>query len=84
MDCAPNRGDPGNPLFLINNWINTDPAALPSNARKVNDKDFLLDRARRCARQRDAMPNVIAVDFYREGDVIAVADELTSASVAGE
>ena len=80
MDCAPNRGDAGNPLFLINNWINTDPAALPSNAKKVNDRAFLLDRARRCERRRGAMPNVLAVDFYGEGDVLGVAEELTAGS----
>ena len=76
MDCAPNRGAKSNPLFLINNWINTDPAARPSNAAKVNSHSFLLDRAERCAEQRGLTPNVIAVDFYRQGDLLGVADEL--------
>jgi hypothetical protein len=76
MDCSPNRGGASNPLFLINNWINTDPAARPSNAGKVNAHDFLLARAERCARQRGLVPNVIAVDFYRQGDLLEVADEL--------
>ena len=76
MDCAPNRGAGSNPLFLINNWINTDPAALPSNAAKVNSHDFLLARAERCARKRGLVPNVLAVDFYRQGDLLEVADEL--------
>ncbi|MEO8091778.1 MAG: hypothetical protein ABI726_03585 [bacterium] len=76
MDCAPNRGVGDNPLFLINNWINTDPAAKPSNAAKVNAHDFLLDRAQRCASKRGLTPHLIAVDFYGEGDLLAVADEL--------
>ncbi len=76
MDCAPNRGAADNPLFLINNWINTDPAAKPSNAAKVNAHDFLLDRARRCADERGLTPNLIAVDFYGEGDLLGVTDEL--------
>ena len=77
-DCAPNRGDPSNPLFLINNWINTDPAALPSNARKVNDRGFLLDRAVLCERERDALVNFLAIDFYREGDVVGAVDALNA------
>jgi hypothetical protein len=76
MDCAPNRGDEENPLLLINHWINTDPAAKPTNAAKVNARDFLLDRARRCARRRGLRPNVVAVDFYEQGDLIGVAEEL--------
>jgi hypothetical protein len=76
MGCGPNRGAASNPLFLINHWINTDPQAKPSNAAKVNAHDFLLDRARRCARKRGLTPNLIAVDFYREGDPLKVAEEL--------
>ena len=76
MNCDPNRGSKHNPLFLINNWINTDPAAKPSNAAMVNDHDFLLRRASQCATERELFPNVLAVDFYNEGDVVGVADEL--------
>jgi hypothetical protein len=78
MNCAPNRGARRNPLFLINHWINTDPQAKPSNAAKVNAHDFLLDRVRRCSKQRDLTPNVIAVDFYGQGDLLDVADELNA------
>jgi hypothetical protein len=76
MGCAPNRGKAGNPLFLINHWINTDPTAKPSNAKVVNDYDFLLDRARRCARKRGLTPNLIAVDFEDQGNLIDVAKRL--------
>ena len=76
MSCDRNRGAKRNPLFLINNWINTDPQAKPSNAAKVNAHDFLLQRASECATERDLFPNVLAVDFYNEGDVLGVADEL--------
>jgi hypothetical protein len=76
MDCSPNRGDADNPLFLINNWINTDPAAKPSNAAVVNARDFLLDRAHRCARRRGLVPNLVAVDFYDQGDLFGVTDAL--------
>lgn len=67
MSCAPNRGSAANSLFLINNWIGTDPTPKPSNAAIVNAYGFLLDRARRCERKRGRFPSVIAVDFYRQG-----------------
>ena len=82
MSCGRNRGSKGNPLFLINNWINTDPMARPSNAAIVNAHNFLLRRASECATERKLFPNLIAVDFYREGDLFGVTDELNG--VAGE
>lgn len=77
MTCAPNRGgDRGGSLFLLNNWIDTYPIPRTSNARIVNSYDFLLDRARRCERERGMFPNILAVDLYRTGDVVGVADTL--------
>jgi hypothetical protein len=74
--CRLNRGAAENPLFLVNNWVDTSPAPLPSNARKVNGYDALLKHARMCRRIRDRLPNVVAVDFYEEGDVTRVTDRL--------
>ena len=48
--CRPNRGPDGAPLFLVNHWINTDPAPRPSNATLVNAYAPLLARARTCER----------------------------------
>ncbi|MFL5871674.1 MAG: hypothetical protein ACJ75R_11365, partial [Solirubrobacterales bacterium] len=76
MGCAPNRGSSANSLFLINHWIDTDPTPKPSNAARVNAEDFLLERARRCERQRGRFPNVLNVDFYAEGDPAAVVATL--------
>jgi hypothetical protein len=42
----------------------------------VNAYDALLRRARDCERVRGQLPNLLAVDFYRRGDVFAVVDEL--------
>ena len=61
---------------MINHWINTDPAAKPSNAKLANDYGFLLDRARSCARKRGLTPNVIAVDFEDQGNLVGVAERL--------
>jgi hypothetical protein len=75
MTCRGGRGDRADTIFLVNNWINTDPTPKPTNAETVNAYRFLLDRARKCERQR-AFPNVLNVDFYGEGDVMGVVDEL--------
>ncbi|HEY3188111.1 MAG TPA: hypothetical protein VGJ70_11595 [Solirubrobacteraceae bacterium] len=74
--CRPNRGRAGAPLFLLNHWITTDPVPLPSNAAKVNAYDVLLARARECRRLRKHLPNLVAVNFYRRGDLFRVVDEL--------
>ncbi len=36
----------------------------------------LLDRARTCERIRDRLPSLVAVDFYREGDLLGVVNAL--------
>jgi hypothetical protein len=76
MSCARGRGKSTASLFLINNWIDTDPTPKPTNAAKVNAYRFLLDRARRCQRQRGLLPSALNVDFYGEGDVFGVVDAL--------
>ena len=68
----PNRGGKNGSLLLMNHWIETTPAPLPSNAEIVNAYDFLLKRARACRKERGMMPNLIAVDFYRTGDLVGV------------
>jgi len=70
---APNRGGRNGSLLLMNHWIESAPASLPSNAQIVNAYDFLLERARSCRRERRMLPNLIAVDFYRTGDLFRVA-----------
>ncbi len=72
----PNRGGTSGSLLLMNHWIETTPAPKPSNAQIVNAYDFLLKRARACRRERKMMPNLIAVDFYRTGDLLRVVDTM--------
>jgi hypothetical protein len=79
--CAPNRGPKqGAPMFLVNGWISTNPAPLPSNAAKVNAYQPLLRRLRECQRLRHHIPNLVAVDFYRKGDVFKAVDALNGIS----
>jgi hypothetical protein len=76
LSCAVNRGGTAGSLFQINNWIDTTPAPKPSNAAIVNAHDALLARAQRCREERGLMPTILAVDFYRTGDVVGVARAL--------
>jgi len=76
FSCKDNRGGSSALLFQINHWIESTPAPKPSNAAIVNSYDFLLDRARKCMKQRKHLPNIIAVDFYRVGDLLGVVRTL--------
>ena len=76
--CEPNRGPADASLFLINHWVDTSPSPRPSNAAKVNASGPLLERIQECERIRDLLANLIAVDFYREGDLFAVAEALNN------
>ncbi len=77
--CAPNRGGVEGSLFLVNHWVDTSPAPRVSIAKRVNARRFLEPRLRRCRARRRLLPNVVAVDFYREGDAQAVVDRLNGA-----
>ncbi|MEP6953491.1 MAG: hypothetical protein ABI950_05450, partial [Solirubrobacteraceae bacterium] len=74
--CAANRGPQQAPLFLVNHWVTTAPVQRPSDASKINAYEPLLRRARECARLRHHRPTLLAVNFYKRGDVFRVADEL--------
>jgi hypothetical protein len=74
--CEPNRGDTAGSLLLINHWVDTPPVPLVSIARRVNAHAFLAGRVARCRERRGMLPNVVAVDFYREGAAAQVVDEL--------
>jgi hypothetical protein len=76
FSCAPNRGGTRGSLFQINHWIETAPTPRPSNAAVVNAYDFLLARAQHCRAERAHIPNIIAVDFYRTGELFRVVKHL--------
>jgi hypothetical protein len=76
--CEPNRGPADASLFLINHWIDTSPAPRPSNAAIVNTRKVLLDRVHHCEGQRDLNANLVAVDFYREGDLFGAIAALNA------
>jgi hypothetical protein len=73
--CRPNRGGTDGPLFQFNHWVEKLPRS-PKLGAQVNAYGFLVDRARECRRRRGLLPNLIAVDFYDEGDVFEASRKL--------
>jgi hypothetical protein len=78
--CRTNRGPSSAPLLLLNHWVDTSPAPRASLAKTVNQRAALLGRARACERIRGRLPNLVAVDFYRRGDLLGVVDALNGVS----
>ncbi len=78
--CRAHRGLSSAPLFLLNHWVDTSPTPRPSLATVVNARAALLQRAQTCQRLRSHLPNLVAVDFYRRGDVFGVVDALNGVS----
>ncbi len=78
--CRDLRGPSSAPLLLVNHWVSTDPLPRPSDARKVNAYAPLLARARECEQLRHRTVNLLAVNFYREGDLFRVVDTLNGVS----
>jgi hypothetical protein len=81
FSCGANRGGTAGSLFQLNHWIETPPTPRPSNAAIVNAYDFLLGRAQRCQFERHHLPNIVAVDFYRTGDLLKVVKHLNGIDV---
>jgi hypothetical protein len=76
LSCVANRGGTAGSLFLMNNWIDTTPAPKPSNAAIVNAYDALVARAKQCQAERGRLPTVLAVDFYRTGELFRAVRSL--------
>ncbi|WP_344524524.1 hypothetical protein [Streptomyces albiaxialis] len=78
MNCVPNRGGKDKNLFLMNHFI-THGGGSRIDAAEVNDKDFVLKRARRCESERGHPVNFVAVDFANLGTARAAVDALNAA-----
>ncbi len=81
--CRANRGTPTAPLFQLNHWVESYPPN-PVRADTANAPSFILERARRCMRERDRVPNVLAVDFAERGDIVGAARTLNAELIAGD
>jgi len=71
--CRPNRGTANSPLFQVNNWIDDVPPPAGTGAQS-NAYSPLLLRLERCERVRGLVPNIVGVDFYNQGKVLAAVN----------
>jgi hypothetical protein len=84
LSCERNRGLADAALFLVNHWIE-DISPSPADAELLNAREVLLPRLQQCEAERGQAPNLVAVNFYRLGDLLAVVDEINGVgSEAGE
>ncbi len=84
LSCERNRGPADAALFLVNHWIE-DIAPSPADAELLNAREVLLPRLQQCEAERGQLPNLVAVNFYRLGDLLAVVDEINGVgSATGE
>ena len=79
--CRLLRGSPTAPLLLLNHWIS--PASERASAL-ANADDVLGRRVHRCARVRDQVVNLVAVDFSETGDVLGVVNGLNGETPSAE
>jgi hypothetical protein len=75
MNCVPNRGGTDKNLFLLNNFI-TAGGGSRTDAGLVNSEQFVLDRARKCEKERGHTVNFVAVDFATIGQARRAVDTL--------
>jgi hypothetical protein len=76
FSCAPNRGPADAPLFEINHFITNKKPPSVEEAKKVNSYDVLMGRVRQCMAERKLFPTIVAVNFFHEGDLLKVVDDL--------
>jgi hypothetical protein len=77
LRCTRERGDADSPLLMLNNWADLFPPRLRAN-RPFLTRRFLLERARRCERRRGLPVNLIAVDYYDQGDLVEAVEQLNT------
>jgi hypothetical protein len=78
FSCDLKRGEADHPILMINNWVDVFPPRIGPN-RPIIDTTFLRRRARQCARERKQPITFIATDYYDQGGLIEVVDELNDA-----
>lgn len=76
LRCDRFRGEPDSPLLLVNHWIDSFPPS-PSRNERIGGA-FLERRLERCERERGRPPNLVAVDFYENSDVVEIARDMNA------
>jgi hypothetical protein len=76
LSCDRYRGDADSPLLMLNHWIPPFPPSVTRN--QAIGGTFLRARVGRCERQRELLPNLLAVDFYERTGVVGIARDLNA------
>ena len=79
--CSLGRGKRSAPLLLMNHWLDTGGLPRKSLADEVNSTDVLLERAETCRQRLNQAPNIIAIDFYNEGNIKGVIERINHVNV---
>lgn len=83
FDCAPNRGKPDAPLFLINHWLTLSPPD-PTKEAGVNTRAVLDERIEQCLTERGLVPNILQVQFAERGDLVSTVESLNERRLSEE
>jgi hypothetical protein len=76
FSCRPNRGPADAPLFELNHFITNKKPPSVDEAKQVNSYDVLMGRVRECMAERHLFPTIVAVNFFHEGDLLKVVNDL--------
>ena len=75
--CRPSRGGTKGSLFLMNHWFPAT-GANDIDAKVVNATSALVNRGEACFKRRKRVPNLLAVDRFEVGGLIAAAKKLNA------
>ncbi|AUH40045.1 hypothetical protein [Streptomyces sp. CMB-StM0423] len=81
MTCEPYRGGEDKRLFLMNHFV-TNSGGSRLDAGRINTRDYVLDRARRCEQERGWPVNLVAVDYANIGDARGAVNALNDERIA--
>lgn len=76
FSCNVLRGKPGNAFFVVNHFLTKGLTNHAELADQVNHNPLLADRVKQCETAQSHRANLIAVDWYTTGDVVALAATL--------
>jgi hypothetical protein len=81
--CAENRGSSGTKdFYAINNFVTRSLGASKTYAKIVNSKSFVDQHIRDCESLTNYKANIVAVDFWSEGDLLEVTQDVNKARAA--
>lgn len=80
FSCDVLRGKAGNDFFVVNHFLTHLLDSHAELAKLANHNPLLIDRVAQCEKKQGHRANLIAVDWYGEGDVLAVAAALNAAA----